>query len=66
VAGVLGVPSWVCPRCSTCVSSAFDRNLYVLVLDHRLVECPNRDKPREAWAITKADEKFLEERKVSW
>lgn len=57
---------WQCPICREWVSSAFLRNLQILVDEHRQVGCAYKDTPVEKRPITALDEQFLQELKVGW
>lgn len=57
---------WICGLCGLCVSSAFERNLALLVREHKNLECPERDTPREKLPLNRADQRFLEELKIHW
>jgi len=57
---------WQCPACLAWVSSAYLRNLQLLVDEHRGALCLYKDTPPEARPLTAKDAKFLEELKVGW
>jgi hypothetical protein len=57
--------TWICPRCREGVSTIFARNLGLLVDEHKML-CSYKDLPRERIPLTLADQKFLQELKVSW
>ena len=60
------MPAWTCNKCGRVVSSTYDRNLVLLVHDHKTAECPHKDAPREQLRLTPDDEKMLEEMGVAW
>jgi len=55
------MPTWICPKCGAGVSSAFERNLELLVYDHKKFACALRNAPLERLTLTPQDLKFLEE-----
>lgn len=57
------MPVWLCPRCGDSVSSAFERNLGLLVSEHKHV-CDKR-QVRER-CLTREDLQFLRDLKISW
>lgn len=57
---------WQCPLCRDWVSSAFLRNLQILVDEHRQVDCAHKVAVSERRCITTSDARFLEEIKVGW
>lgn len=58
--------TWVCPKCSEAVSTAYQRNLPIMVREHKEAMCPARSAPPEELFLTKEDEKLLQELKVGW
>lgn len=53
---------WQCPYCNGWISSAFERNLKILVQDHKAEHQRLGDKI----CLTLSDVKFLQELKVAW
>lgn len=60
------MPKWVCRLCNQAVSSAFERNLQILVVEHKQLECPQRNTPVGELPLSSEDTKFLELLKVGW
>lgn len=60
------MPTWVCPKCSEAISSAFDRNLALLVNDHKSEECKARNLPPDKLLLTRQDMEFLVAAGISW
>jgi hypothetical protein len=57
---------WTCDLCGACITSAFPRNLNLLVNEHVDALCPYKDRPADQRPLNARDAKFLEELKVAW